>query len=241
MFRNYLRAIICVLIGYIMTFLGYLPWLEIHESSIVSIVVQMLEIGCYKPIFIISTVLMITDEAVRMNKKDTALRKALFVERICIRCGACSFAGFLLFFLPLLFFFPVITAEEIESMADGYLHFRVYAAGNPALIILFHGTLLFGSGIIVSSLYMISFYRSRDSIRSFLFTLVTYQSITFIQSMINIPNCWKIDSLSSGWFQNPFVTDNYISDMIWCLLVVFAVSFVINTVSVAVDRKKDGF
>ena len=45
MFSNYFRAIICVLIGYIMAFPGYLPSLEIHESSIVSIVVQMLETG----------------------------------------------------------------------------------------------------------------------------------------------------------------------------------------------------
>ena len=45
MFRNYLRAIICVLIGSIMAFPGYLPSLEIHESSIVAIVLQMLETG----------------------------------------------------------------------------------------------------------------------------------------------------------------------------------------------------
>ena len=237
--RDYIRAVICVIAGYLLTFLGYMPALDIHESSIVSIVQQTLEIGSYKPIFIISSVFLISNKLFQLNVGEPVIKKAIHIEGIGIKCGACSFIGFLLFLSPLLLFFPVITEEETEIMSGVDPHFSVYMAGNALLVIIFHGILLFASGVLVSSLYMISFYRCKDQIRSYLFTLITYQSITFVQSLLAIPNCWKIDNLSSGWFQSPWATESFVPDILWCLIVVLSISFIVNIFSVLLYHERD--
>lgn len=236
MIRKYCFAIACVGVSYLMTLIGYLPAIEIHETSIVSVFQQILEIGDYKLIALASASFVIS-EGFPSGTSLSCRSKMKYLIANNLRSGVCAVFGFAIILLPMSLFLPMITTDEIEMITENAPHWSVYTSCNVLVFLAFHGILLFNSGVLLSSIFMIPFCRKNDKIQAFLLSLLIYQSVTFIQSLCTIPAKWKLSNLFSGWFQ---IGENTpVADALWSLLVVCSLCFLINILSAVCFRRKD--
>lgn len=215
----YIITIVNVLFCYVCMLIGHAPTILSRAADAVALMQEILEIGAYKPIVVtmpsIGAGLAIEYYHTKINGAETDNITFAILAKSSFHGGLISAISFVVFFVSLLIMLP-FTSENPVDQFGGAPHSSVYV--NCFSCIIFHGFLLLLVGIFTSAIFMNIYVLKQDILVSYFATILIYQVITYLESIIRIPSRYKIDCIASGWFRIGY--DTPWLDMLWAIPVI---------------------
>lgn len=226
----YSKSIGYVLLAYAAMTISYIPAILSQATNVIMLMQEVLEIGAYGPVVVTAPSIsyglyMLSQKSskiVKENKKDILIK----VLKGCFRSGIVAMLSFIIYFSVLLSVLPARPSDPVEQFL-GAPHSSVYLCNSIIPCVLFHGLLLLFVATFASVVFIASFGVNKNICVSFSFTVLVFQSIAYLNSILGTPRKYRIMSIYSGWFW--IGNDTPIQDLIWAafIVLVYCVPFVL--------------